>query len=156
MFETVNQQFKAIQELERRHFRWLSLPPINVDTNVCLVAANVGSLRNCGLPGQKCRGLIEATIRATRTLGKTDLPRQKCRGLIEELKWSQRPFGTILVFPGRHAGASLKLEARQRKPSKRRKSSPGRNAGASLKRHELRPHSAGHRRIFPGKMPGPH
>jgi len=50
----------------------------------------------------------------------------------------------------------LKLEARQRKPSKRRKSSPGRNAGASLKRHELRPHSAGHRRIFPGKMPGPH
>lgn len=34
MFEAVNQQFKAIQELERCHFRWLSLPPIHVDTNV--------------------------------------------------------------------------------------------------------------------------
>lgn len=87
LFETVNQQFKAIQELERRHFRWLSLPPINVDTNVCLVAANVGSLRNCDLPGQKCRGLIEA------------IPVDKneaARGII---------------FPGRNAGVSLKLHS---------------------------------------------
>ena len=102
---------KAIQELERCHFRWLSLPPIHVDTNVCLVAANVGNFRNCDLPGQKCRGLIEVRSPAGLFAYWHNLPRQKCRGLIEAIPVDKNEAARGIIFPGRNAGVSLKLHS---------------------------------------------
>ena len=85
------------------------------------------------------------------------LPRQKCRGLIEAWRGHGRPPKRSCVFPGRNAGASLKLERAAWHPEPlgrlpRQKCRglieavprepdpvpwtlvfPGRNAGASLK-----------------------